>query len=679
MKRKLLVLALVLVFTGSAFGSTMRFSRRTDWGTLANWQVLVNGNWVSATALPTTADELTYLASPTIASGTEAYAGWSPVGSGRTITINGSYTSGNRMSIGNGEGSIGTIMVNAGGVIHNEDKELYVSEANGIGVLNVAGTVYTGAVDILMGSAGSGTINVLPGGSVVSTGRVTLGDRSTWPAPYTGTAAALIISPGGSYSCTEKWGGVLDSAIANGRIRATPGAALIVTNHATGGGKTFTAVLLPKKTTFPNPSTGTTIGPIAPTLSWTAGNDAVSHEIYFGTNLLAVANAARMPGDLNGDGQVNFSDLLIIAEQWLTTPDVSGDKTVNLAEFAAMANNWQKTGYGVFKGYQPLQDTTYQPGTLVPNTTYYWRVDEVDSFGTVHKGNVWAFVYDSRNVVELIGDPDFQRGFNVADPTQGAWVFQGTMQWDSSNGSPTWLLAQWNSSYSIVNAVPVLLPSGSYEFSNETKRVVMGPISSSDADLIFMVDTRLETTVQGVTWPCLLADQDLFSRSYFLPQLSGLEFHAEVILHSATLYDPDAVGQFVIYFIVQDRNTASSGYGKYYWFGIFFYDNRYPNLYLTTTMYYQYDAYSGMMICNMPQAGFASGKIHDGGWVVYDGDILPRIIEAFNYFKSTGGIPAASNINDYCISDMNMGWEVPIPHYRGEVQVRNLSLKAVLP
>ena len=101
-------------------GRTMRFSRRTDWGTLGNWNVLVNGNWVSATALPTTADELSYLANPTIASGTAAYAGWSPVGSGRTITINGSYTSGNRMSIGYGEGSIGTITVNAGGVIHNE-------------------------------------------------------------------------------------------------------------------------------------------------------------------------------------------------------------------------------------------------------------------------------------------------------------------------------------------------------------------------------------------------------------------------------------------------------------------------------------------------------------------------------------------------------------------------------
>ena len=251
MKRQLLILTLVLVFTANVFGATMRFSRRTDWGTLANWQVLVSGNWLSATALPTTADDLSYLANPTIASGTAAYAGWAPVGSGRTITINGSYTSGSRMSIGYGEGSIGTITVNAGGVLHNEGMELYVSEANGIGVLNVAGTVYAGAVDILVNNGGSGTINVLPGGSVISSGRVTVGDRSTWPAPYTGTAAALIVSIGGSFSCAGNWNGGLAGAIADSRIRAEPGAMLVVTWHTGDDGATFTAAALPPKATSP--------------------------------------------------------------------------------------------------------------------------------------------------------------------------------------------------------------------------------------------------------------------------------------------------------------------------------------------------------------------------------------------------------------------------------------------
>ena len=35
------------------------------------------------------------------------------------------------------------------------------------------------------------------------------------------------------------------------------------------------------------------------------------------------------------------------------------------------------------------------PG-LVPGTTYYWRVDEIDPDGTVHKGDVWTFVFSPK-------------------------------------------------------------------------------------------------------------------------------------------------------------------------------------------------------------------------------------------------------------------------------------------
>ena len=34
--------------------------------------------------------------------------------------------------------------------------------------------------------------------------------------------------------------------------------------------------------------------------------------------------------------------------------------------------------------------TSFNPGTLAPNTTYYWRIDEVDQYGTT-AGNVWNF------------------------------------------------------------------------------------------------------------------------------------------------------------------------------------------------------------------------------------------------------------------------------------------------
>jgi len=42
----------------------------------------------------------------------------------------------------------------------------------------------------------------------------------------------------------------------------------------------------------------------------------------------------------------------------------------------------------VFQGNQTT--TSFDPGTLAPLTTYYWRVDEVNSVGST-VGNVWSF------------------------------------------------------------------------------------------------------------------------------------------------------------------------------------------------------------------------------------------------------------------------------------------------
>jgi len=35
-------------------------------------------------------------------------------------------------------------------------------------------------------------------------------------------------------------------------------------------------------------------------------------------------------------------------------------------------------------------------GGLVPDTTYYWRIDEITAAGTIYKGDVWSFTTVSR-------------------------------------------------------------------------------------------------------------------------------------------------------------------------------------------------------------------------------------------------------------------------------------------
>jgi hypothetical protein len=93
----------------------------------------------------------------------------------------------------------------------------------------------------------------------------------------------------------------------------------------------------------PNPVDGTV--DVSPTkiLSWQAGAVAASHEVYFGTDADAVANATT------------------------ASPE--------------------------YKGPKALGDESYDPGLLTLNTAYYWRIDEVNEGNpdSPWAGNVWSF------------------------------------------------------------------------------------------------------------------------------------------------------------------------------------------------------------------------------------------------------------------------------------------------
>jgi len=86
------------------------------------------------------------------------------------------------------------------------------------------------------------------------------------------------------------------------------------------------------------------------TLSWTPSDSAASHQLYFGTDKEAVRTAAA--GSAEAQGTV------------------------------------------------ALGAETYDPGLLVADTAYYWRVDEVDAQGNTAKGPIWIFTTGAFLLVE---------------------------------------------------------------------------------------------------------------------------------------------------------------------------------------------------------------------------------------------------------------------------------------
>jgi hypothetical protein len=108
------------------------------------------------------------------------------------------------------------------------------------------------------------------------------------------------------------------------------------------------------KASDPDPSDGAE-GVETPLLQWTAGATAMVHDVYFGTN--------PIPGP---------------------------------GEFVSQ-QSW--TVY-------------WHPAGLIPDTLYYWRIDEIEADETVHTGDVWSF----RALSLVATNPDPPDGATSVDP-----------------------------------------------------------------------------------------------------------------------------------------------------------------------------------------------------------------------------------------------------------------------
>ena len=130
---------------------------------------------------------------------------------------------------------------------------------------------------------------------------------------------------------------------------------LFVTSHAGGEVRTYTfdnvTVGLPVIALSPTPPDGANVLDTWASLSWSPGSTAASHDVYFGES---------------------FAD-------------------VNDGTAGTFRGNQTSTYFVVgFPGFP-------YPDGLVPGTTYYWRVDEVEANGvTKYKGRVWSFFIPPR-------------------------------------------------------------------------------------------------------------------------------------------------------------------------------------------------------------------------------------------------------------------------------------------
>jgi len=167
----------------------------------------------------------------------------------------------------------------------------------------------------------------------------------------------------------------------------------------------------PGPATGPSPSNGTVINDTWVTLMWRAGTFADSHDVYLGDAFDVVNDATRDADVFRGNQKA--------------TMFIAG-----------------------FPGYA-------YPDGLVPGTTYYWRIDEVNAppDETVYKGNVWSFSIPPKTAYDPV-------------PADGAGLTETSviLTWTAGFGAKLHTV-YFGDDYDTVNNATVGVPRGTAEYN----------------------------------------------------------------------------------------------------------------------------------------------------------------------------------------------------------------------
>jgi len=186
-------------------------------------------------------------------------------------------------------------------------------------------------------------------------------------------------------------------------------------------------------------------------LTWDVGDTAASHDVYLGDNFDEVSDGT---GDTFRGNQ---------------------------------ATDFFTAGFPGFP----------YPDGLVPGTTYYWRVDEVEADGTTkHKGNVWSFTVPSKTAYNPI--PSDGMKFQASDTT---------LSWTSGFGAKVHYL-YFGTSFDEVNDAAGAIPQAITTFNP-------GPLAENTAYYWRVDEFDGGETHKGDVWsfktraPITITDPDL--------------------------------------------------------------------------------------------------------------------------------------------------------------------------
>jgi hypothetical protein len=214
-------------------------------------------------------------------------------------------------------------------------------------------------------------------------------------------------------------------------------------------GDVWSFTVPPKTAYYPEPAEGAESVDLNVVLSWTAGFGAKLHTVYFGEDFDEVNNAAgglpqgitnytpdsikkaktyywrvdendgfetykgdiwsfttlgAVSGPNPADGEVGVKPSVVL--RWAAGAVAASHEVYFGSDADAVKN--ASTASLEYKGPKALGEESIDPGKLTLNTTYYWRIDEVNGVNpdSPWAGNVWSFTTGDSFVIDDFEDYD---------------------------------------------------------------------------------------------------------------------------------------------------------------------------------------------------------------------------------------------------------------------------------
>ena len=191
-------------------------------------------------------------------------------------------------------------------------------------------------------------------------------------------------------------------------------------------------------------------------------------------------------------------------------------------------------GTGSLKFMDEIPDLSYDPGYLKSNTFYFWRVDAVNTEGSVTEGDIWAFTTGYGNIapeadvsVSSTSDTVHFAGKNVKD---GIFQIGNIGEWKSDGESTPWLELSWSEN-AIVDQINL------YDRVGSSSQIINGAIEFSDGSVI---ETGTLPS-NGSKKTLEFAPREISSLKLSVTEGIGELGLAEIEVYDTVMYQPEAV------------------------------------------------------------------------------------------------------------------------------------------